>query len=165
MSLKSDAGGADALDAVDAGDRHEGVLQLLADAFDVVDDEGGVDLHHAEHEGLDDGLVLLDLDALGDGPGDGGEDRVDVGGVAGGENVVNGIELDHTDTSGTYESAFRAGVGDALVAALGAAADLDLPALGAFEEGVAVPEEPHSAGRAYLVLSHNRAIMVLILKG
>ena len=91
----SDAGGGDALDAIDSRNGPESLLELLTDTLDVVDDEGGVDFHHSEDEGLDLGLVGLDGDALGNDLGDGGEDGVDVGLVTGGQDVVDGVELDH----------------------------------------------------------------------
>ena len=65
-------------------------------------------------------------------------------------------------TSRTHESALGAGVGNALVAALGAAADLSSAAVGALEEGVAVAEEPLPAGGAYFIVSHVRSIRLLI---
>ena len=134
----------DALDALDSDDGLEGALELSSDGLvRVVDEESRVDLHEAESDGRD--LGLKELDSGGKDGGEALDDclEVDVGAL--GHEVVACNNLSHLSTSRSDESAFLAFVGNALVAALVAPSDLALAALGAFEEGVAVPDEPLTA--------------------
>ena len=87
---------------------------------------------------------------------DGLDDRVEIDVRALGQDVVRGNDLSHSHTSRSAEPAVGAFVGDALIAALLASSDLDFPALGALEEGVAVADKSLPAGGANLVCCHSR---------
>ena len=153
--LRSVVGRRNALDVLNSGNGGQSVLEVGSDGLDgVVDGETGVYFHECEGYGLD--LGLEEFHALGKYLGDGLDDRVEVDVRALGQDVVRGNDLSHSHTSRSAEPAVGAFVGDALIAALLASSDLDFPALGALEEGVAVADKSLPAGGANLVCCHSR---------
>lgn len=150
-----DVGGRYALDVADALDGKECILELSADGLIVcVDEHLCADL--LESENVVDDVCFLDFYSLRNKVCELSADNGEVCLVSLRKEVVNGVDFSHFNPSRSNESTFGAFVGNALVAALVAPSDLDFPALGAFEEGVAVADKPLSTGRANFIVSHSR---------